>query len=205
MFVQACLLAQIKQHPMEYISKTLYAASCFLWCLGTSNLSCDWKLYEINALTIFYSSNVNYQIRSEQATLWLRWSLQTFSYQFYASSNICLTLEIFQMLSRPFDSAERRLKKFQVLCLGFSFIMTIVFFVSKEAFFWTQFGLLLVYITVLICTTAYCVMTLPHSSACPETKKIIWRRHIYWSSIFIFSNAAVAYANNISVFGIQVN
>jgi hypothetical protein len=24
---------------------------------------------------------------------------------------------------------------------------------------------------VLICTTAYCVMTLPHSSACPETQQ----------------------------------
>lgn len=109
------------------------------------------------------------------------------------------------MLSRPFDSAEKRLKKCQILCFCFSFIMTVVFFVSKDVFYWTEFGLLLLYSFVLICTTAYCMYTLPKSSACPDTKTVIWRRHIYWSSIFIISNAAVAYANSISLFGIKVD
>lgn len=98
-----------------------FACSSYLWSIGTSTLSCEWKLYKGINMTIYYTDSIDLEWRAEYLTFITRVMIASFSYFFYITCNIFLCLDLYLMLKEPFKSKESRMKWYYLIsiCIGF--------------------------------------------------------------------------------------
>lgn len=168
-----------------------FACSSYLWTVGTSNLSCQWKLYKGINLTVFYSSSSDDEWRAAWLTYLTRVSIGSFSYFFYLTCNIFLLLDLYFMLKEPFKSKESRLKWYYLI----SFIIgsLSVYLLHFSTYVYPYFSIIIMcsYLFSVLFVTCYSIIRIRKSCLSNEVKNVIWRKHFYWIFVFVFSNSFV--------------
>ncbi len=140
-----------------------FACSSYLWSIGTSSLSCEWKLYKLINFTIYYTNSNNLEWRAEYLTFITRVTIASFSYFFYLTCNTFLCLDLYLMLKEPFKSKESRMKWYYLIsiCVG----LASVIFIRINQQFYSFFSILIMgtYLISSLYVTCYTIRRLKRS------------------------------------------
>ena len=80
--------------------------------------------------TIFYNNSLESYARAERLTYSMRLFAQEFFYNFYIISNVFLCIDLYLMMSRPFESKEKRYRYYYTASFVFGLLCTILYVVQ---------------------------------------------------------------------------
>ncbi len=80
--------------------------------------------------TIFYNNSLESYARAERLTYSMRLFAQEFFYNFYIISNVFLCIDLYLMMSRPFESKEKRYRYYYTASFVFGLFCTILYVVQ---------------------------------------------------------------------------